>query len=123
MQKSLRYQPKEIKFRAGDWKSHRRQMNDNYLQLMECSKKAKSLGSLVGRVVRHNYADGYAYYQVIKENKATVQIQVCTGIGDDWSIPAWGDKSTVNKAMIQDMLKHQDTLDEMFGYHSELHVP
>jgi hypothetical protein len=62
--------------------------NDNYL--------AKKAGTLVNRTFREPYADGYAYYKIIKENQNTVKIQ-SIDIGDGWTIPYWGKSATIKK--------------------------
>lgn len=78
---------------------------DNYCQqwdanrqvLEEQDRKAKEQGTLVGRLIREAYADSYACYVVIKENKKTVRIKVTKGVGDDWIIPYWGEETTIDK--------------------------
>lgn len=67
----------------------------NWDQLVDQNDTAKRLGQLRGRVVRHSYADGFAFYQVIKVNKKTVRIRVCKELGDDWVLPAWGNETSL----------------------------
>lgn len=55
---------------------------------------AMAAGTLYGRVLSHQYADGSAVYQVVKVNKRTVRAQV-VHIGDAWVLPAWGETPTL----------------------------
>lgn len=58
---------------------------------------AREQGLLKGRYVRIPQADGYAFYEIVRENKKTVRIRVITGIGDDWSVSYWGNEATIDK--------------------------
>ena len=87
----------------------------NFQKLCEEDKIAKENNQLVGRYIREPFADGYAYYKIVKENKKTVRIKVVTGIGDDWVIPYWGESATVNKDYIIDKIGYQDKLAELFS--------
>ncbi len=69
---------------------------------------------MVGRTVKHGFADGYAYYQIVKANKATYTIAVCKGLGDDWVLPAWGERATVAKRQIDRLLDFEDFTRELF---------
>src|SRR5271157_5503662 len=68
---------------------------DNFRALQDKDAAAKKAGTIVGRFISEPFADGHAYYAIVKEKKTTVDIRVVTGIGDDWRIPYWGDKATV----------------------------
>jgi len=56
--------------------------------------------TLVGRVVRHPYADGHAHYEVLScgtcksrsSIHGTVILQHIEGIGDNWDLPGWGER-------------------------------
>lgn len=89
--------------------------DDNFKRLEECDKKAKERGSLVGRFIQEQYADSYAYYQIIKENKKTVRIRVCTGIGDSWTIPYWGKEATIEKSYAIESIRRRDALNRIFS--------
>lgn len=66
-------------------------------KMREKDQKAKAQGKLVGRYVREHVADGYAFYEIIRENKQTVRIRVVTGVGDGWRVSFWGDEATIAK--------------------------
>jgi hypothetical protein len=81
-------------------------MNTNaWLNMIEGNRKlmeqkdmeAKEKGVLKGRYINEQYADGYAFYEIIRENKKTVRIRVIKNIGDDWVIPYWGEEATIDK--------------------------
>lgn len=69
------------KFDHQNWISN---WSKNYQRLVECDKKAQERGSLVGRFFSVPCADGYAYYQITRDYKHTVHLQLVTGVGDDW---------------------------------------
>lgn len=88
----------------------------NYVSEIEKNQKkmeqkdliAKEKGVLKGRYVRERYADGYAFYEVIRENKHTVRLRVITGIGDDWILPSWGKETTFHKPYIIQNIQQRD---------------
>lgn len=86
----------------------------NWAKLQECDKTAKEKGELVGRYIDEPFADGKAIYQIIKENKKTVRIRVCTGLGDDWVIPYWGEETTIDKEYAVKKVAQRDALTELF---------
>jgi len=74
-----------------------RKVEENWNKVQKKDEEAKAKGQLVGRYIREPYADGYAIYQIIRENKKSVRIRVVTGIGDDWHIPYWGVEVSIDK--------------------------
>jgi hypothetical protein len=73
-----------------------REMGEKWEQIVQTDKEAIANNTLVGRYLTHGFADGMAVYQVTKINKKSVRIEVVTGIGDDWILPAWGVKTTLD---------------------------
>jgi hypothetical protein len=75
-----------------DWKAENlsEQINVNSAILQRESEAARSAGSLLGRIVQHQVADGYAVYQIVKVNKTSVRVRHCTGLGDDYTFRMWG---------------------------------
>jgi hypothetical protein len=61
---------------------------------------AKKNKTLVGRTIAEGHGDGYGIYVVVKENKKTLKLEVCRGIGDDWT--PWGDECSINKQQALD---------------------
>jgi hypothetical protein len=91
------------------------QMDENQRELDRLDREAKAAGRLVGRVIRHSYADGYATYQVIKETARKVTIRVCTGLGDDWELPAWGRQASIDKTTALGFLRRADAFEAMLA--------
>jgi hypothetical protein len=83
-------------------------------ELDERDQAAKAEGKLVGRYIRHVYADSYAVYEIIRETAKSVRIRVVKGLGDDWVLPAWGDECTISRTKAEQFVRHQDALRRMF---------
>lgn len=98
-----------------DWKELLKKFDANMERMQATDKKAKAAGSLVGRYIQEPFADGYAYYLIFKENKKTVRIQRVTGIGDDWTIPYWGDTASISKDFAMQNIGRRDALHELFS--------
>ena len=92
---------------------------ENFAKMLKKDEIAKAQGKLVGRVIKEQFADGYAYYEIIKETKNTVKIKSITGIGDDWIIPYWGKMTTIEKEYVVHKLEFEDKLDELFRQRQE----
>jgi hypothetical protein len=108
------YKPKPITAKMGDSEAYLKQYAENFARLRECDRLAKEAGQLVGRYIEHPFADGAAVYQVVREYKKTVVIQVCSGLGDDWVLPAWGARATVDKDLVLGFIKRRESLEELF---------
>jgi len=93
----------------------RKKWNRNFRALEEGDKKAKGNKSLVGRYIQEQYADGHAFYKIVKENKRTVVIQSIKGLGDDWIIPYWGKKATIDKQYAIMSIDRREALAKIFG--------
>jgi hypothetical protein len=87
----------------------------NFQKILNSDIKAKAENTLVGRYISHPFADGSAYYRIIKEGKSTVKIKVCTGIGDDWVLPAWGEICTISKKLALEFIRYREGLDAIFN--------
>lgn len=92
-----------------------KQWEENQRKLDEKDAKAKAEGKLVGRFIQEPFADGYAIYEITKENKKTVRIRVVDGIGDDWRIPYWGDEATIEKSYALKSLAWRDKMNKLFS--------
>jgi hypothetical protein len=97
------------------WEEIDREYQRNWKAIAEADEKARKEGKLTGRYIKHGYADGYAVYQIMRENKKTVRIKVCRGIGDDWVLPAWGEECTISKQTALSFIDYEDGLREMFA--------
>jgi len=92
-----------------------KQWQDNQDKLEKTDQKAKAEGKLIGRYIQEQIADGYAYYVIVKENKAAVQIKHVSGLGDDWVIPYWGVKATIKKDFALQNIGYRDNLARIFS--------
>lgn len=92
-----------------------RESEKNFEKLEKTDRVAEKQGLLVGRYIRENIADGYAYYQIIKENKTTVKIKHVVGISDDYIVSYWGKQATISKNYIKKSISFRDNLNEIFN--------
>lgn len=92
----------------------------NFQKVIDKDQQAKKQGKLVGRFVREPHADNYAYYRIIRENKATVRIKVITDIGDDYRIPYWGEETTIDKEYALKNIGMRDYLAELVEENKKL---
>lgn len=90
-------------------------IDDNYEQLKEIDKMAKSKGELLGRYVDVPVADGKAIYQIMRVNKNTVRLKALSGFGDDYILDYWGYEATVDKDYIVSLVMRRDKLTEIFS--------
>lgn len=86
----------------------------NMKKITNKDEKAKAEGKLVGRYIAESFADGQAIYVITKELEVWVEIKVCTGIGDDWVIPYWGEKARIDKAYALRNINRRDSIEKLF---------
>lgn len=86
----------------------------NFNRLVEKDLRAKKNKILTERYIQVNIADGFAYYEIIKENKKTVRIKIVTGIGDDYRVGYWGDMATIDKNYALENIAYRDNLYKIF---------
>lgn len=87
----------------------------NWEALRQADAEAKAKGALLNRYIDHPFADGRAFYRIVRVYKRTVRIQVVTGIGDDWVLPAWGERTSIPLAVAERMVYSRDRLDALFA--------
>lgn len=92
-----------------------KKLEENWEKVVEKDEKSKEKGKLVGRYIAEPIADGNAVYEIVRENKNTVRIEVVTGIGDDWVIPYWGPSATIDKDYAISSVGRRDGLARIFG--------
>lgn len=80
----------------------------NHALLEQLDARARAAKSLVGRVVRQQYADGYAYYQVTGTSATRATVEVVGGIGDDWVLSNWGQKASASLKSVAGMVERND---------------
>ena len=96
--------------REGGWKAADKRWKANWRRLKQVDQKAKAKGKMIGRYIKHPYADGYAVYQIVNVTGTQAEIEVITGIGDDWVLPAWGEKARISLSKARAFLEHRDAL-------------
>lgn len=88
----------------------------NEKELDACDDEAKKVDRMVGRFFQIQVADGYAIYQIVKENKKTVRVKRCEGIcGDEYQDWNLGHGASMSKAKAQELIGFKDKLNEMFS--------
>jgi hypothetical protein len=92
-------------------KSH----EDNLNRLFDYDREARKRGTSVGRYFAIPVADGRAYYQVIKEFKNVVHIQLVTDVGDDWADHHFGNGGSFPKKDVMRYLQKMDAFREIFA--------
>lgn len=113
--KTAIYVPKVVEYGTMSWEKISRIQDENREQLERCDRLAKRSKSIIGRYIQHQFADGYAIYQIIRELRGDVYIKVCVGLGDDWVLPAWGRGCWIDKTTAIQFLKQRDMLAELFS--------
>lgn len=88
---------------------------NNFEKMVKKDKEAQRIGDLEGRYLRFPIADGYAYYEIVKENKKSVRIEVIKNIGDDWVIPQLGEKVTIQMAPAVQNIKQRVQMENLFN--------
>lgn len=92
---------------------------ENMMNMMKKDEVAKEKGELLGRYLSVHYADGYAYYEIIRVNKKTVRIHSVTEIGDDYISPLWGTETSIPIAEAKLNLKRRDEWDTFIATHKK----
>ena len=101
---------------------------ENYCKMwQECEKAnteliekiedaAKKSGSILYRFLYESVADGKAIYQIIKVNKKTARVRICSidGCFYDYVVPQWGAEATVSLDYVQKQINWQDKVAELF---------
>lgn len=100
--------PELIWQKTKDFNASAKAMEENFNEMLRQEKEAYDNGQLVGRLISVPQADGRAWYQIIRENKNSVRIRVCIGIGDDWISPIWGGEATLQKKDMHLHLKRRE---------------
>ena len=89
--------------------------DENQKRVMEIDKEGKVKGELLGRMIMEPVADGKACYQIVKVNKRTVRIKSVKGIGDDYTVPYWGDEASIERSYAENHIAYRDRLDALFS--------
>ena len=87
----------------------------NMKHIKQIEKEAKSKNTILHRFLYESVADGQAIYQIVKENKQTVQVAICSIDGlyyNDYMVPQWGEKATIPKEYAEHGIRCQDAWEE-----------
>ncbi len=87
----------------------------NFEKLHGIDQDSKNRGELMWRYLAEPIADGQAFYQIVKVGKTKVLIELCTGLGDDWSVRYWGHSADIDRKYAEDSLRRRDGLAELFS--------
>jgi hypothetical protein len=87
----------------------------NLRLLLEIDRRAARKGKLLWRYIGEPCGDSQAYYQVVRVTPRRVQVEVCRNIGDDWVVPYWGDKTSIDIEYARRSIERRDRLAEVFG--------
>ena len=104
------YEPVMIppeEFNYEEWEKCR---TANVARLKEIEQKAIEDGGLLHRFLYESVADGQAIYQIVKVNKKTVKVRICSVDGRycDYVVPQWGIEATINIEYAEAGIKWQD---------------
>lgn len=87
----------------------------NWKLLQSIDAAAAARGELLWRYIKYPVADGYAFYQIIRVTKTRARIRVCTGLGDDWHVLAWGREASIPLQQAREFVRRQDGLAALFA--------
>ena len=95
-------------------------MSDDYIKKLEQAYDnmaakdyaARKKGTLLGRYINEQYADGYAYYEIVKVNTKTVRIR-WLDIWDGWTIPFWGKEANISREYAEQRVGGRDRLNDL----------
>ena len=91
------------------------QTNEQHMN--EIEKAAIEEGGLLHRFIYEPVADGKAIYQIVRVNKRTVNIRLCSLDGKyaDYVIPYWGESASIDKAYAETAIRNQDAMRALFA--------
>jgi hypothetical protein len=91
------------------------QTNEKHMN--EIEKAAIAKGGLLHRFIYEPVADGKAIYQIVRVNKRTVNIKLCSLDGKyaDYIVPYWGESASIDKTYAEMAIKNQDVLRELIA--------
>ena len=104
------YKPVRLYDEGHDWKELEACRKINFERLKEIEEKAIKDGGLLYRFLYESVADGKAIYQIVKVNKRTVKVRLCSidGYYNDYVVPQWGEEATVSIAYATSGVNWQD---------------
>lgn len=75
-------------------------------------------GGLLHRFLYEAVADGKAIYQIIRVNKKSVRVRLCSldGLYYDYSVPQWGNEATIPLQYAQSRIDWQNAYLKRFGH-------
>jgi hypothetical protein len=76
---------------------------------------AKQAGTMIGRIIEHPYADGYAMYEIVGQKGKNFEIAWVDDGGDAWVLPAWGKKTTISGTSARSFVERKDAMARLFG--------
>ena len=109
--KSIVYKPVKV-YSGGNIDELMDCIKANEAHMNEIEKAAIAEGGLLHRFIYEPIADGNAIYQVVRVNKKTVNLKICSLDGKyfDYVIPYWGDNPSVNREYVESSIARQDAI-------------
>jgi hypothetical protein len=89
------------------------EMEQRHKTMVENDQLSRKAGILVGRYIKEQYADGYAFYEITREYKNKVRIK-WLDIYVGWVIPYWGKEATIDKAYALRDIEYRDGISKLF---------
>jgi hypothetical protein len=115
MNNMKQYKPKVVFEDSSNIEQHiaAAKMNFEYLRELDAYGKAKN--KLLWRFIVSPQGDGKCFYQVVKENKLTCTVRICTAIDlDNWTIPTIGVMGTMMTSKVKELIRQRELLEELF---------
>lgn len=96
---AVNYDDKKFKGKDGhiDFDKISEVYDRNHAVIRGWDDAAKKTKKWIGRTLTECVGEGRAIYVVVKENKKTVKIKVCRGLGDDWVSRHFGEECSISK--------------------------
>ena len=89
----------------------------NEKRLNQIERKAIKNGGLLYRFIYEGVADGQAIYQIIRVNKNTVRIRLCSldPCYAEYVVPYWGKETTISKKYAWKQINNQNSINKLFN--------
>jgi hypothetical protein len=98
-----------------DYTKWKEEIDAHWNILKEQDRQAAANGTLIGRYITHPFADGQAVYVIKRTTTKTAQMEVVSGLGDDWVLPAWGVRPIIPLRQAKDFIRRREKLASLFS--------
>lgn len=110
MMKNMIYSPQKVCTEENYIEMYADVCKTNETHIENIEKQAIANGGLLHRFLYESVADGKAVYQIVKVNKTTVRVKLCSidGLYDDYVVPQWGKEATIPMSYAENSIRYQD---------------